>query len=74
MTEKSKSAIKKYWKVALGIVLGGGLGATYAYFVGCSTGGCPLTSNPAITGMLGGFIGYTVASGLSTGDDKAPEK
>ena len=44
-----KENIKKWLKPILFTVGGALVGLTYYYFVGCSTGACPLTSNPFIT-------------------------
>ncbi len=33
-------------RLLIGVVLGAFGGFAYYYFVGCSTGSCPLTSNP----------------------------
>ncbi|MCX7827353.1 MAG: DUF6132 family protein [Verrucomicrobiae bacterium] len=51
-------------KIIIGLVIGGALGYANYRFIGCSTGACPLTSNPWIStlygmllgGMLGGAI------------------
>ena len=48
----------------IGVVVGGGLGNAYYRLVGCSTGTCPLTSNPFITIIYGGVVGALVASSL----------
>lgn len=42
-------------------ILGIGGGFAYYYFIGCSTGSCPLKSNPWIMMGYGGLIGYLVA-------------
>ena len=34
----------------------------YYKFIGCSTGTCPLTSNPFISTIYGGIVGALVAS------------
>lgn len=46
------------------IGLGGGLAAGYLYyrFIGCASGACPLTSNPIITTLYGGVVGWLVGS------------
>ena len=44
-----KENIKKWLKPILFTVGGALVGLAYYYFVGCSTGACPLTSNPFIT-------------------------
>jgi hypothetical protein len=47
-------------KLIIGLIVGGGLGYVYYRFIGCSSGTCPITSNPyssIIYGMLiGGLI------------------
>lgn len=47
-----------FWKPFLGIILGGTAGFLYYYFVGCASGTCPITSNPYISVIWGGFFGF----------------
>ena len=49
-------------RIVIGVVVGGGLGFGYYKFVGCSTGTCPLTSNPFISTLYGMVVGALVAS------------
>lgn len=49
-------------RLLIGGVVGGGLGFVYYKFVGCSTGTCPLTSNPVISTIYGMVLGALVAS------------
>ena len=49
-------------RIIIGIVVGGGLGFGLYKFVGCSTGTCPLTSNPVISTIYGAVIGGLVAT------------
>lgn len=56
--------IKKY---KLSIILSTtGLAAGYLYwkYVGCVSGGCPITSNWYYTTLFGGLIGYFVADSI----------
>ncbi len=49
-------------KLVIGAVVGGGLGFAYYKFVGCSSGACPLTSNPIISTIYGSVVGTLLAS------------
>ena len=49
-------------RIIIGAVVGGGLGFAYYKSVGCSTGACPLTSNPFISSLYGMVLGALVAS------------
>lgn len=49
-------------RVIIGILVGGGLGFAYYRFVGCSTGTCPLTSNPVISTIYGAVLGVLLAT------------
>ena len=49
-------------RIIIGALAGGGLGFAYYKFVGCSTGTCPLTSNPIISALYGTIVGALVAS------------
>jgi hypothetical protein len=49
-------------RIIIGIIVGGGLGFAYYKFVGCSSGTCPLTSNPVISTIYGAVLGGLLAS------------
>ncbi len=51
-------------KFIAGAVVGAGLGFAFYKFVGCSTGTCPLTSNPWISSIYGAILGLVVAGSL----------
>lgn len=48
-------------RLALGLLLGGGIGVAYHFLVGCRTGACPLTATPLRSGLYGGFMGLVWA-------------
>lgn len=48
-------------RLIIGVVVGGALGFGYYKLVGCSTGTCPLTSNPWISTLYGMVIGGMIA-------------
>lgn len=49
-------------KFIAGAVVGAGLGFAYYKFIGCSTGTCPLTSNPWISSIYGAVMGALIAT------------
>jgi len=49
-------------RIVIGLLAGGGLGFAWYKFVGCSTGSCPLTSNPIISTIYGAVLGVLVAT------------
>jgi F0F1-type ATP synthase assembly protein I len=52
---------KRMIKLIVGIVVGAGIGFAYYKFVGCSSGVCPLTSNPFISTLYGAVMGAFIA-------------
>lgn len=44
-------------KLVFGLVIGAALGYAYYRLVGCSSGVCPITSNPFISTIYGAVIG-----------------
>ncbi|HPG34101.1 MAG: hypothetical protein M9948_11390 [Lentimicrobium sp.] len=54
---KSRNTIKNIAALIIGAIAG------YIYYVnvGCSTGGCAITSNPYMTVLWGGLLGYLFA-------------
>ncbi|MCK9554900.1 DUF6132 family protein [bacterium] len=48
-------------RVVTGILIGGLAGFAIGYFGKCSTGACPITSNPYISTAVGAAIGFLAA-------------
>jgi len=55
MIEKIKKLI--FTRTFLGVIIGMIGGFAYYYFIGCSSGSCPITSNPYISTFYGALIG-----------------
>lgn len=47
-------------RLILAIIGGGLLGYAYYYFIGCSSGSCPITSNPYMSVIWGTIFGATL--------------
>ena len=54
MVQKIKSSVPEI----IGLLLGAVGGFVYFKTVGCSTGSCPITSNPWLTIIWGSLIGF----------------
>ncbi len=48
-------------KRILPVIAGAMLGYGYYYFIGCTSGTCPITSNPFISTAYGAFLGLIFA-------------
>ncbi len=54
---------KRALKLVLGTVIGGILGYGYYVVVGCSSGGCAITSDPLFTTVWGSMVAVFIAAG-----------
>jgi hypothetical protein len=52
------------WRAAGLTIVGALLGLAYQRFVGCRTGGCPITSNAYLSTIYGALLGYAASVGL----------
>lgn len=59
-------------RLIIGIVIGGLLGYAMYRFIGCSSGACPITSDPWISTILGMVFGALVAKAQRRFRWKAP--
>ena len=58
---------KKWMRPALFTIGGAMAGLAYYYFIGCATGSCPITSNPASSMVYTGLIGWLLSSVFGKG-------
>ena len=60
---KSTEPKRTPWRrIGIGVLVGAALGYAYFAFIGCSTGGCPITSNPISSVLYGSVIGGLITS------------
>lgn len=55
MTQKFKNFI--FSRTFIGIIVGSFGGFLYYYFIGCTSGSCPITSNPYASILYGALFG-----------------
>ncbi len=60
--QKIVHKIKELLSAIIGMVIGAVGGFIYYKTVGCSTGSCPITSNPWLSILWGTIIGYLLGS------------
>ncbi|MBD8389305.1 hypothetical protein [Dysgonomonas sp. BGC7] len=53
---------KKNWPYLVGGLIGGAGGYIYWYYIGCSTGTCPITASPTMSILWGTLLGATLLS------------
>ena len=50
------------FRMILGPIIGAVIGFAYYRFIGCSSGVCPITSNPWASTLYGAFMGFMIAT------------
>jgi len=50
-------------KIIIGGIIGALIGLAIGYFGKCTSGACPLTSNPIVSTIIGALIGAMIALG-----------
>ena len=61
-TETTERKPTPWRRIGVGVLVGAALGYAYFAFIGCSTGGCPITSNPISSVLYGSVIGGLITS------------
>lgn len=69
-TERFIAKVKEWRGTILGIVLGGIGGYLYYRLVGCSSGACPITSNPWMSILWGIALGYLLGESFNKNKKK----
>lgn len=65
-----KKLIEKYKREIIGVSIGAVAGWMYWRFVGCSSGGCMITSSPVISTIYGGLMGFFVSGTFKKNEPK----
>lgn len=68
-----KSFLLKHILKIVGISVGMIGGYLYYFYIGCSSGACPITSNPYISVVYGGVMGYLVFDMFKKKESKSNE-
>ncbi len=55
----------KYLPVAILTLAGAAGGYLYYRFVGCASGACPISANPALSTLYGGAVGFLIGSAVT---------
>ncbi len=50
--------LRTHYPILIGVALGMSGGYLYYHYIGCSSGSCPLTSNPWMSMLWGALMGY----------------
>lgn len=48
----------RFWRPFLSVLIGALAGYLYYHFVGCTSGSCSITSDPAMSAIWGGLLGF----------------
>ena len=59
------------YKQIVPVFLGAIIGYAYYHFIGCNSGGCPITSSPYISTIYGAVIGLVFAFPSKKKNEKA---
>lgn len=64
---KLKAVLRKYLPNIIATLLGAVGGYLFYHFIGCATGACVIVSNPVISTLYGGAMGWLLGSALTPG-------
>jgi hypothetical protein len=62
LIDRFKAFATSYLGAIIGLIIGAAGGYLYYRSIGCSTGACPITSNPWISVMWGAMVGLLIGS------------
>lgn len=58
--DRAIEILKKNWLSLVGLIIGGLAGYFYWYYIGCSSGVCPMTASPTMSIIWGALMGSLV--------------
>jgi len=62
----------KWFRWGIAVLAGGGLGFAYWYFIGCTSGGCAITSSPVNSSLYGALMGVLLINSFSSESKPSP--
>ncbi|NDW09476.1 DUF6132 family protein [Dysgonomonas sp. 520] len=60
--KRIRNILKQNWLYLAGAAMGATSGYLYWYFVGCTSGSCPITSSPKMSMLWGAIMGALLLS------------
>lgn len=66
-----KMFLKRHWVTLTGVLAGALGGFLYWYFIGCSSGSCPITSSSVNSALWGAILGALIFNAF---EKDAPKK
>lgn len=64
----------KWFRWSMAALVGGALGFSYWYFIGCTSGSCAITSSPINSSLYGALMGVLLINSFSSTESKPETK
>ncbi len=71
MNQSKRTLLRRYLPALIGTILGAVCGYCYYRFVGCASGACVISSNPYVSTVYGGVLGFLIGTLFTPGKCRA---